>query len=52
MKPGEVMRIEPGTEVTVTDKRVRITTELQRSASRQDIAAHLRAVAGTIERLT
>lgn len=52
LKTGESQVIEHGTKVTMGETRLVITSEIQRTASKRDIAAHLRAVAARIESLT
>lgn len=46
---NKVLKPEHGTEIRLADNRLRITTELQPSADIKDVAAHLRALAKSIE---
>lgn len=51
LKQGESRVLEHGTKVTMGETRLVITSEIQRTASKRDMAAHLRAVAARIERM-
>ena len=50
MKPGTVLVTEPGTELGIYEKRLRLVTNMPTGSGPREIAAHLRALAGGFER--
>lgn len=49
MKRGESVELEAGAILTMGENRLVISSEIQRTASKKDIAAHLRCVAARID---